>query len=84
MDRDSTTKVADANPNLVVTPPNTSVMDAMAMAEELATRSPDAIRAAKKLVDQAWAEPEKGLRLEAELQAAIIRWAASKSRFRNR
>ncbi|WP_071672494.1 crotonase/enoyl-CoA hydratase family protein [Nioella nitratireducens] len=46
---------------------------AMAFAEDLAARSPDAIRAAKTLVDRLWSDtPVGGLRLEAELQAALM------------
>lgn len=46
---------------------------AMAFAEELASRSPDAIRAAKTLVDDLWSNrAADGLRLEAELQAALM------------
>lgn len=43
------------------------------MAADLAARSPDAVRAAKQLVDQSWIAPAGGaLALEAELQARII------------
>ena len=46
---------------------------ARALAGEIAGRSPDAVRAAKRLFDTAWHAPvEDGLRLEAELQTALI------------
>jgi enoyl-CoA hydratase/carnithine racemase len=46
---------------------------AHAMAEEIAGRSPDAIRGAKRLLDQSWARPpEDGLALEAEIQRSLI------------
>lgn len=45
---------------------------AQALAAELAARSPDAIRASKKLVNQCWGNGPEGLKLEAELQAPII------------
>ena len=42
-------------------------------AAELATRSPEVLRDAKRLVDETWAAaPGDGLKLEAELQAKII------------
>ncbi|MEC7991582.1 MAG: crotonase/enoyl-CoA hydratase family protein [Pseudomonadota bacterium] len=46
---------------------------AMSMAREIAGKSPDAIRAAKKLFETAWhADAKTGLELEAELQAGLI------------
>jgi enoyl-CoA hydratase/carnithine racemase len=43
------------------------------LAGELARRSPDAIRGAKRLLDQSWGQPpEVGLRLEAEIQSQLI------------
>jgi enoyl-CoA hydratase/carnithine racemase len=43
------------------------------LAAEIAGRSPDAIRAAKRLYDEAWTGPaEETLALEAELQAGLI------------
>ena len=46
---------------------------ALEMARGIADRSPDAIRAAKRLLDEsALVDLETGLRLEAELQAALI------------
>lgn len=47
--------------------------EAMSMAREIASKSPDAIRAAKQLFETAWhADPKTGLELEAELQAGLI------------
>ena len=47
--------------------------DALAMARDIAGRSPDAIRAGKRLLDEsALVDLETGLRLEAELQARLI------------
>ena len=46
---------------------------ATVFAQELAGQSPDAVRAAKRLVDTLWSDRSaEGLRLEAELQAALI------------
>ncbi len=46
---------------------------ARALATEIASRSPDAVRAAKRLFDESWtARPEQSLALEAELQRALI------------
>ena len=46
---------------------------ARALAEDLAARSPDAVHAAKRLVDGAWGgDAAASLRLEAELQVALI------------
>jgi enoyl-CoA hydratase/carnithine racemase len=46
---------------------------AMGFAQELAARSPDAVRASKRLVDALWSDrTAEGLRLEAELQAALM------------
>ncbi len=46
---------------------------AFAMADEIAARSPDAIRAAKRLVEEAWAlPPAEALHLEALLQSEIL------------
>jgi len=43
------------------------------LAGEIASRSPDAIRGAKRLYDESWTEaPEQTLRLEAELQRRLI------------
>ena len=46
---------------------------AMNMARDIATKSPEAIRAAKQLFETAWhADAKTGLELEAELQAGLI------------
>ena len=46
---------------------------ALALANEIAGKSPDAIRAAKRLLEETWrAPPGAGLPLEASLQAALI------------
>ncbi|HEV3130199.1 MAG TPA: crotonase/enoyl-CoA hydratase family protein [Solirubrobacteraceae bacterium] len=43
------------------------------LAAEIAGRSPDAIRGAKRLLNQAWtAPPQEGLRLEAEIQLKLL------------
>jgi len=47
--------------------------DAMAMARKIAGRSPDAVRAAKRLLNRVVCrEPAPGLRAEAEIQASLI------------
>ncbi|MBI2526074.1 MAG: crotonase/enoyl-CoA hydratase family protein [Candidatus Rokubacteria bacterium] len=47
---------------------------ALALAREIATRSPDAVRAAKRLLDRAGlVTVEEGLRLEESLQLSLIR-----------
>ena len=46
---------------------------AMALAREIAGRSPDAVRATKKLFDESWHhDPAGGLRIEAELQTSLM------------
>ena len=46
---------------------------ARSLASEIASRSPDAVRAAKRLLEQSWtAPPEQTLALEAELQGRLI------------
>lgn len=46
---------------------------AQEIAAEIATKSPDAIRAIKRLFNESWKDdPASGLRLEAELQAAVM------------
>jgi enoyl-CoA hydratase/carnithine racemase len=46
---------------------------ARALAAEIATRSPDAVRAAKRLFEESWtAPPDQTLALEAELQRGLI------------
>jgi enoyl-CoA hydratase/carnithine racemase len=47
--------------------------DARALAGEIAGRSPDAVRAAKRLFDESWTgDPDETLALEAELQVGLI------------
>lgn len=47
--------------------------DALAMAAEISTRSPDAVQAAKRLLDRAWQlDDREGFELETELQLALI------------
>jgi enoyl-CoA hydratase/carnithine racemase len=62
---------------------------AMALAEEIAGKSPDAIRAGKRLLEEAWhADESTGLALEASLQKSLIGTAnqveAIKANFENR
>jgi enoyl-CoA hydratase/carnithine racemase len=46
---------------------------ALDLAEQIAARSPDAIRAAKRLYDTSWHAPvEEGLRLESDLQSRLM------------
>jgi enoyl-CoA hydratase/carnithine racemase len=46
---------------------------ALALAREIAGKSPDAIRSGKRLLEEAWhAEPAAGLALEAKLQGGLI------------
>ena len=46
---------------------------AAALAAEIAARSPDAVRASKRLLNDAWtAPPEQGLRLETELMERLM------------
>lgn len=47
--------------------------DALELAREIAGKSPDAIRAGKRLLEESWhADPHTGLGLEASLQGALI------------
>src|SRR5436305_11675416 len=47
--------------------------DAQELASQIAARSPDAIRGAKRLFNQAWNRPaEEGLRLEAQIQMQLL------------
>src|SRR5437764_7020566 len=47
--------------------------DAQELASQIADRSPDAIRGAKRLFNQAWNRPaEEGLRLEAQIQMKLL------------
>jgi enoyl-CoA hydratase/carnithine racemase len=49
------------------------VAAARALASEIASRSPDAVRAAKRLYDEAWTgSPEETLALEARLQRGLL------------
>ena len=62
---------------------------AMELAREIAGKSPDAIRAGKRLLDATWhADPKTGLDLEQELQRGLIASAnqieAVKANFENR
>jgi enoyl-CoA hydratase/carnithine racemase len=42
------------------------------LAAEIATRSPDAVRAAKRLYNDSWSSPQETLALEAQLQSGLI------------
>lgn len=62
---------------------------ARALAEEIASKSPDAIRAGKRLLEESWrADPRTGLELESKLQVALIgtrnQVEAVKANFENR
>jgi enoyl-CoA hydratase/carnithine racemase len=62
---------------------------ALALAEEIAAKSPDAIRAGKRLLEEAWyADAAAGLKLEAALQGSLIggdnQREAVKANFENR
>ena len=58
---------------LVTRVSETPLEDALALAGEIATKSPDAIRAGKKLFNEGWeGSPEHSLKLEASLQARLI------------
>jgi enoyl-CoA hydratase/carnithine racemase len=47
--------------------------EARQLAAEIASRSPDAVRAAKRLFEESWNGPaEETLRLEADLQRRLI------------
>lgn len=47
--------------------------DAMALAREIATKNPDAIRAAKKLVNEVWhGDSARGLMMESELMTKLM------------
>ena len=51
----------------------TPLEDALALAGEIATKSPEAIQAGKKLFNEGWeGSPEHSLKLEASLQAGLI------------
>lgn len=62
---------------------------AMALAGEIAGKSPDAIRAGKRLLEESWrADPRTGLELESQLQTELIgspnQVEAVKANFENR
>jgi enoyl-CoA hydratase/carnithine racemase len=62
---------------------------ALELAREIASRSPDAVRSGKRLLEQAWhADPATGLALEAQLQGGLIgkpnQVEAVKARFEKR
>lgn len=47
--------------------------DALALAAEIAAKSPDAIRCSKELISRSWEmPPDEALRLEADLQARVL------------
>ena len=63
--------------------------EAMTLAKEIASRSPDAVRAGKRLLEQSWrADPATGLGLEVKLQGALVgarnQVEAVKANFENR
>ena len=63
--------------------------EAMTLAREIASRSPDAVRAGKRLLEQSWrAEPVVGLGLEVKLQGILMgtpnQVEAVKANFANR
>jgi len=58
--------------NLITRIDENPMAAARTLAKTLAEKSPDVIRASKKLVDQCWGSGANGLKLEAELQAPII------------
>jgi enoyl-CoA hydratase/carnithine racemase len=62
---------------------------ALALAREIAGKSPDAIRAGKQLLEESWhADPRTGLEMESKLQTDLIGSAnqveAVKANFENR
>jgi enoyl-CoA hydratase/carnithine racemase len=62
-----------ASLGLVTRTADVPLQAARELAAEIAARSPDAIRAAKRLYDETWNAPvEEGLLLEAELQRSLI------------
>ena len=63
--------------------------EAMTLAREIASRSPDAVRAGKRLLEQSWrADPAEGLGLEVKLQGGLMgtpnQVEAVKANFENR
>ena len=71
-----TGRVLDANEaqsiGLITRIADNPLAEAMTLARTLCAKSPDALKAAKKLVNGTWGCGDAGLKLEAELQAAII------------
>jgi enoyl-CoA hydratase/carnithine racemase len=71
-----TGRILDANEaqniGLITRLADDPLAEAMTLAQTLCTKSPDALKAAKKLVNGTWGCGKAGLKLEAELQAAII------------
>ena len=59
---------------LVTRPPKIRLLSALALADEIAQKSPDAVRAAKRLYDESWTSNDiaAALVLETELQAGLI------------
>ncbi len=76
MDLIMTGRILDAaeaqNIGLITLLSDDPLAEAVTLAKTLSTKSPDALKAAKKLVNGTWGCGEAGLKLEAELQAAII------------
>ena len=76
MDLIMTGRVLDANEaqslGLITRIADDPLAAALEFAQALSTKSPDALKAAKKLVNGTWGCGDAGLKLEAELQAAII------------
>ena len=76
MDLIMTGRILDApdaqNIGLITRLADDPLTEAMALAQTLCAKSPDALKAAKKLVNGTWGCGDAGLKLEAELQAAII------------
>jgi enoyl-CoA hydratase/carnithine racemase len=47
--------------------------DAMALAKEIASKNPDAVRAAKKLINEVWhGDSARGLMMESELMMTLM------------
>ena len=62
-----------AKMGLVTRTAENPLAEAMALAEEIASRSPHAVRADKRLLEQSWrSDPAVGLGLEAKLQKGLI------------
>ena len=74
---------------LVTRTADNPLAQALTLAREIASRSPDAVRAGKRLLEQSWrADPAVGLGLEAKLQGGLIgtpnQVEAVKANFENR